>query len=96
MSILFAAMALLILTMVLLQRLFPARRSVSDEQEPEEVETVSRLALDTEDEEVVAAIAAALAHLRSMEISQSELGTALEAGHGLWWTAGRVQQQGRG
>lgn len=92
MVVLFAAMALLILAMVLLERLFRTRHLVSDEQGPEETEPVSGPARGTEDEEVVAAIAVALAHLRSLEIYQSGLGTALEAGHGPWWTMGRTQQ----
>jgi sodium pump decarboxylase gamma subunit len=93
MTVLFAAMALLILAMVVLERLFRTRPLVPDEEVLEETETVSRLARDTADEEIVAAIALALAHLRSLDISRSGLGAALEAGHGSWWTMGQIQQQ---
>ena len=93
MTVLFLAMGLLILVMIALDRLFRTRKLVPDEQEPAQTETVSRYARDTADEQVVAAIALALAHLRSLEISQSGLGTALEDGHGSWWTMGQAQQR---
>ena len=93
MTVLFLAMGLLILVMILLDRLFRTRKLVPDEQEPAETETVSRHARDTADEQVVAAIALALAHLRSLEISRSGLGTALEDGPGSWWTLGQAQQR---
>ena len=93
MAVLFLAMGLLILVMIALDRLFRTRKLVPDEQEPTQTETVSRHARDTADEQVVAAIALALAHLRSLEISQSGLGTALEDGHGSWWTMGQAQQR---
>jgi Na+-transporting methylmalonyl-CoA/oxaloacetate decarboxylase gamma subunit len=89
MAALFAAMALLILAMVLLERIFRGRDLVPDKLEPGEA--VSSLSRDTEHEEVVAAIAVALAYLRSLELRQSGLGSALEAGHGPWWAGGRVQ-----
>jgi len=94
MAILFAAMALLILAMVLLDRIFRTRKLIPEEQEPGEVELTSRRS-EIEDEEVVAAIAIALAHVRAAEIGRSGLGTALEAGRGGWWTSGRSQQRGR-
>ncbi len=93
MAILFAAMALLIVAMILLERLFRPRHLIPDEQEPEDTKTVSGLAGDRLDEEIVAAIAVALAHLRSPEIDRGGLGAALEAGHGRWWTMGRIQQR---
>lgn len=92
MAALFVAMTLVILAMVLLERIFRGRDLVPDKQEPGETETVSSLSRDTEHEEVVAAIAVALAHLRSLEVRQSGLGSALEAGHSPWWAAGRIQQ----
>jgi sodium pump decarboxylase gamma subunit len=93
MAVLFAAMGLLILAMVVLERLFRTRRLVPEEREPDATEAVSRLARDTEDEEVAAAIAVALAHLRSLEICRSGLGTALEVGRGSWWVKGQLQQR---
>ena len=93
MAVLFAAMGLLILAMVVLERLFRTRRLVPEEREPDATEAGSRLARDTEDEEVAAAIAVALAHLRSLEICRSGLGTALEVGRGSWWVKGQLQQR---
>jgi sodium pump decarboxylase gamma subunit len=93
MAILFAAMGILILFMVVLERVFRTRPQALNEPELEEKgqkKTGSRR--DTEDEEVAAAIAAALAHLRSLDIYRSGLGTALEVGRGSWWAMGRAQQ----
>jgi Na+-transporting methylmalonyl-CoA/oxaloacetate decarboxylase gamma subunit len=84
-------MALLILVMMILERLFRTRKLVPDESEPGETETVSRHARDTTDEEVAAAIALALAHLRLLDLSRSGLGTALETGRGAWWTVGQIR-----
>lgn len=91
-SVTFAALGLLILTMIVLERAFRHRSpQVSDEEKLEDM--LERYTED--DEEVAAAIAVALAYLRSLETGQSELGTALEAGHGSWWMMGQIQQQGR-
>ncbi len=92
-SLTFAALGLLIVAMIVLERLFRTRELVPEERGPEETPVVSTLARDTEDEEIVAAITVALAHLRSLEICRGGLGTALEAGHGGWWMIGRVQQR---
>jgi len=92
-TITFAALGLLILAMIVLERLFRTRKLVPEERSPEETPVASTLARDTQDEEIVAAITVALAYLRSLEIGRSELGMTLEAGHGGWWTAGRVQQR---
>ena len=93
MAFLFVAMGVLILAMIILERLFRTRKLVPEEQEPGEREAVSRHERDMADEEVVAAIALALAHMRSLDISRSGLGTALEAGRGSWWTMGQIRQR---
>ncbi len=93
MAFLFAAMGVIILAMIVLERLFRTRKLVPEEQGPGEKEAVSRHERDTADEEVVAAIALALAHLRSLDIARSGLGSALEAGHGSWWTMGQIRQR---
>jgi sodium pump decarboxylase gamma subunit len=95
MIILFAAMALLIVAMVVLERVFRIRRSTPDKQEPAETETVSKLAIDTEDEEIVASIAVALTKARSLDITRSRLGTTLGVGRGLWWAMRPIQEKGR-
>lgn len=89
----FAALGLLILAMILLERIFRTRRLLPDERETEETPVVGTLSRDTEEEEIAAAIVVALAHLRSLDLGRSGLGTALEAGPGPWWTMGGVQRQ---
>ena len=80
----FAALGLLILAMFLLERIFRTRRLIPEERSPEEPPAASTSARDMREEEVVAAIAIALAHLRSLDMSRSGLGEALEAGPGPW------------
>lgn len=92
----FAALGLLILAMILLEYIFRTRRLVPDEREMEETPVVSTLARDMEEEEVAAAIAVALAHLRLLDLHRSGLGTTLEAGHGAWWTMGRFRRRSQG
>ena len=95
MAVLFAAMALLILSIIVLRRLFPPQPPVPVEQKPEAREMIEEPVRVSENEEIVAAIAVALAHLRSLETGRPGLGTMLEAGRGPWWTEGRIQQHGR-
>jgi sodium pump decarboxylase gamma subunit len=92
-TVTFAALALLILIISLLERLFRKRTMTDGKEEPEERVIGSTLARDTTEEEVVAAIAVALSYLRSLDVGQSGLGNALEDGRGAWWTLGRLQQQ---
>ena len=79
----FAALGLLILAMFVLERIFKTRRLTPEERSPEEMPVASSLAHDMQEETVVA-IAVALAHLRSLDLSRSGLGEALEAGPGPW------------
>ena len=93
MSLTFLALGILILVMVLLDRIFSEDKKVeSPEDASAEKSTVSSLARDTEDEAVVAAIAAALAHLRSLDICKAGLGSSLETPPNRWWLLGRSQQ----
>ena len=82
----FAALGLLILAMAVLERIFRTRRLIPEERSPEEMPVSSSLARDMREEETVVAIAVALAHLRSLDMSRSGLGEALEAGPGPWGT----------
>lgn len=91
-SLTFAALGILILAMILLERIFRTRRWIPEERELEETPIASTHARDTEDEEIAAAIAVALAHLRSLDVDRSGLGAALEAGHNQWWSMGQIQQ----
>jgi sodium pump decarboxylase gamma subunit len=92
-GITFAALGLLILTIILLQRIFRTRKLVPEKHEPGDTPVVSSLARDMEDEEIVAAIAVALAYLRSLELNRSGLGTSLEKGRGSWWTMGNIRRR---
>jgi sodium pump decarboxylase gamma subunit len=80
----FAALGLLILTMLILERVFRTRRLIPEERSAEETPVASMLARDTGEEEIVVAITIALAHLRSLDMSRSGLGEALEAGRSPW------------
>jgi Na+-transporting methylmalonyl-CoA/oxaloacetate decarboxylase gamma subunit len=80
----FAALGLLILAMFILERIFRTRRLIPEERSPEEAPAASSLARDMREEETVVAIAVALAYLRSLDMSRSGLGEALEAGPGPW------------
>ena len=88
MGLTFLALGLFILVMVVLQAVFRPRNQVPVQSEAQPA--VSAATPEAEDEEVAAAIAVALAHLRSLEICRANLGEALEAGRGPWWTAGRA------
>jgi Na+-transporting methylmalonyl-CoA/oxaloacetate decarboxylase gamma subunit len=92
-SITFAAFGLLILVMIVLERVFRAEPSVSDSDGPEETQAVSTLASDPVEEEVVAAISAAMAHLGWLGIYPGGLGKALEAGRSSWWVMGQLRQR---
>ncbi|MFQ5612387.1 MAG: OadG family transporter subunit [Anaerolineae bacterium] len=90
----FSGLGLLIIVMIVLQRFSQGkgRRLVPDEQPAESRSYGSSLAHDTQEEEVVAAIAVALAHLHLLNVAQGRLGAALEAERGPWWSRGLAQQ----
>ena len=92
MGLTFAALGILILAMIVLERLFRTRRLIPNKPPSSEKPAAGTLARDTEDEEIAAAIVIALAHFRSLDICRSGLGSALEAGPGAWWNSGLVQQ----
>ena len=86
MGLTFLVLGILILVMVLLDRLF------RDDKKVESAEAIraERAAIGTstrepEEKEVVAAIAAALAHLRSLEICEAGLGSTLATPASRWW-----------
>ncbi len=88
----FTGLGVLVLLIMLLRQLF---RSNPDDPAPtlaSEKSQFSMLARDTQDEEVVAAIATALTYLQSLEVAQGRLGTLLEKGPGPWWTRGVAQK----
>lgn len=92
MGLTFAALALIVLVMVVLQRLFSPQQPALDGSETKEALTVRTPAQATEEEEVVAAIATALAHFGWPGTDGGQLGTALEVQRGRWWTMARTHQ----
>lgn len=79
----FAALGLFVLVILGLQRVFAARPALAKPEAP--TPAGAALARDSEAEEIAAAICIALSHLRALEICESGLGDALEAGRGPWW-----------
>jgi Na+-transporting methylmalonyl-CoA/oxaloacetate decarboxylase gamma subunit len=90
-AITFAALAIFIGVITLLNRFFPPGQE--SEEEVEEREFVGSLERDTTDEEIAAAIVIALSQLYSYEICRSDLGISLETGHSQWWITGRRDQR---
>lgn len=84
----FAALGLFVVVMIVLERLFRARPTVDETHRQLSEPAASATSGDTQDEEVAAAIVAAMTHLRSVDICRSDLGAALEAGRGAWWNVG--------
>jgi sodium pump decarboxylase gamma subunit len=91
-GITFAALGLFIGLIVSLNRLFPPETETSEEQASENPSPVNLAEQGTADEELVAAIAAALAHLHSSRPRPGSLGDDLLKGPSTWWVAGRLAQ----
>ena len=93
MGLTFLALGILILVMMLLDRLFSDNKEVdTEEAKPAEKTAANSQAPDAVDEEIVAAIAVALAQVRSLELCEVELGSTLETPPTRWWQIGRVRQ----
>ncbi len=87
MGLTFAALGLLILAMMALERLFRV---------PEEADSPEVIALSiSEEDEVAVAIAVALNHLQAQDRDRSDLGAELEAGRGAWWQNNQSRQRPR-
>jgi sodium pump decarboxylase gamma subunit len=92
-GITFLALGIFIGVILLLERFFPPKSDAEETQEKvEERTTYSSMDRDTTEEEIVAAISIALAHLYSQELCRNDLGISLESGRGPWWTTGRSGQ----
>ncbi|MBL8055868.1 MAG: hypothetical protein JNK29_04175, partial [Anaerolineales bacterium] len=76
----FAALGMLILLIIGLQRAFAVGSVPAPAPAP-----LNTSARDSEAEEIAAAICIALSHLRALEICESGLGDALTDGRGPWW-----------
>ncbi len=88
-SLTFAALALFILTIVTLQRLFPSRAVApgATDPAPEQKGGDGDGKASDEEERIAAAIAIALSHAQARGRVQGQLGAALAAGQGRWWRA---------
>jgi sodium pump decarboxylase gamma subunit len=89
----FAFMALFILTIVVLKALFPAKSTqtptAAETDLPASAPMVFPDSSQPEEEaEIVAAIATAVAYVRSQ--TQNSLGNALAQGRGAWWMANQI------
>lgn len=93
--VLFGAMAILVLVISLLERSTRGNGGIA-EAGPGPAETGTGTPADVtgapvdEDERMVAAIAVALARMRSLGMSQSGLGKGLESAPGTWWMMGKM------
>lgn len=85
-GLLFAAMILLMLLMMLIERLF---RDAGRPAVAKEKSTVSKMTPQSQEQEIAAAIAVALAHFRSLDICRANLGATLETERGRWWQSGQ-------
>ena len=97
-SITFATLALLVGVMKLLQYLFsPQPAEPTAPQEPPAVAVNLPAAVDIdEDQRVVAAIAAAVTHLRALGLARSGLGQSFKTDPGGWWVTGQTNQLNSG
>jgi sodium pump decarboxylase gamma subunit len=88
----FFALGVFIIIMIVLQRLFPAGSGESNGiEQDQELEAVAPLEVEvsSEDDAVVAAIAAAISFLRAH--NESSLGGSLEEGRSGWWATRRLE-----
>ncbi len=88
----FAALGLLILMMVILERLFRPT-SITGEEEASIPDRPT--AETTEDEEIAAAIGVAIHYLKAQQVIDSSLGANLEKGQGAWWRRGQSDRFSR-
>lgn len=84
----FTFMGIFIGTIVLLQKLFPAKKEEAEEAEANEETPVVTAAKTSEGDEVIAAIAVAVSAM--VNAHQSELGSALQDGRSTWWVSKRI------
>ena len=91
MGLTFAALGLLILLMVLLERLFRPKPAAAVEPPL----LTDPVAAQTEEEEIAAAIGIALIYLQTQANERAALGSRLEAGRGAWWSGVRASSRRR-
>ncbi len=90
MSLTFAALGLLVLVMVLLERAFRRESADTGESQP----GVAPNKVDAHTDEIALAVCVAAAYLNELERENTGLGATLGTGHGAWWSRGRVARTG--
>ena len=91
-SLTFAALGILILMMFLLVRLFPVKQEKNDISRPVEPIKSDASRRSVKEEEITAAIAAALSYFRARDLERSGLGETLETPPAPWWVMGQARQ----
>lgn len=89
-GLLFVFMGLITLMMIILERL--TRSGTQPSRQDGTTIQNGGVVGPGKSEEVAAAIAVAIAHLRAQERDWSNLGSTLETGHSHWWLTGRTRQ----
>ncbi|WP_322509672.1 OadG family transporter subunit [Anaerolinea sp.] len=87
----FIALGVFILIMIVLQRLFPYREEEEEQAETAQIETrqPAEETAVSQDGEIVAAIAAAVAYLRLR--ANPQLGNSFQEGRSRWWFSRRLE-----
>lgn len=94
-TITFLALGVFILIMFVLQKLFPPKPQTEDENGDDQAagDTYTDIEVSSagKDNEIAAAIAAAVSYLQST--GQSQLGGTLQEGRGAWWVSNRISSR---
>jgi len=92
-SLTFAALGILILMMLLLVRLFPVKQEKIDISRPVQPIKSDASRRSVKEEEIAAAIVAALSYFRARDLERSGLGETLERPPAPWWVMGQARQR---
>ena len=92
-SLTFAALGILILMMWLLVRLFPVKKENNRVSRPVQPVKSDASRRSVEEEQIAAAIAAALSYFRAQDLERSGLGETLETPPAPWWVMGQAKQR---
>jgi Na+-transporting methylmalonyl-CoA/oxaloacetate decarboxylase gamma subunit len=92
MGLTFAALAMLILMMIVLERLFRPKAAAGQDTPAPSIMTSTD---HSEEEEIAAAIGVAYSYLQNDTTPQQSLGSTLEAGRGAWWRGAVPTRAGR-
>jgi Na+-transporting methylmalonyl-CoA/oxaloacetate decarboxylase gamma subunit len=87
----FASLGLFILIIIVLQRLFGAKRPAQADSQSQGSAALPATMEVGSDSQVAAAIAVALEHFRAAETASDQTGSTLTQGRGAWWQSRQVQ-----